>query len=334
MFSIDIDLMQPGDIVFTAENSLTSKLVRAFTSSEYSHVLLCVGYGSCIHADKKGGVHSFNVQRLLAAEPQHIQVKRYIPGLTAEQLDTIDSYVRLKIGTSYSVWEALKVAPILKRPWTKDLKINTSKSSSLQFCSRLVADAYKRADVNLVCDSFSCTPVEIFENPDLASVEGAVIKLSENQIEFARDVSRDKIKIQTNITKALLSEARKFFGETVQTLNDLETLSVQVDGADEIIAHITAKSGYLELWRNDIKDNPWRYDQDKFEAFISHQERPHIVKRELGMAQRELKRYRNSLYNCKVNYSTYPTKTIYQRVQLYETLVALAEGKVLLFSKY
>ena len=55
MYSIDLALMKPGDIVFTTETSLTSKTIRNFTGGNYSHVMLCVGYGSCIHADKKRG---------------------------------------------------------------------------------------------------------------------------------------------------------------------------------------------------------------------------------------------------------------------------------------
>lgn len=334
MYSIDLGLMQPGDIVFTAEKSFISSAIRTFTGGDFSHVMLCVGYGSCIHADKKGGVHSFNVQRLVYERPEQILVKRYAQDLNREQLNAIEMFVRRKIGTQYSMWDAVKAAPFLKSKWFSALKIDFDKPSSLQFCSRLVAEAYGSAKIELAESSFSCAPVDIFTCGELKVVENAVIQIKKDGLEFARDKSKDKIHIQTVVTKSLLDQVRAIYGPEIQDLNDLERASVLIEGADEVIAQITASSGYLDLWRNDIKANPWRYSQQHFDAIeLTLEQRKELISRELGMAQRELKRHLQNLYNCSESYKNHPTLTIKQRVDLYTVLVELAGVKLDLFTR-
>ena len=334
MYSIDLNVMQPGDIVFTAEKSFISSAIRTFTGSDYSHVMLCVGYGSCIHADKKGGVHSFNVQRLLAESPEYLMVKRYAPNLDREQLDAIEIFVRRIIGTQYSMWDAVRAAPFLKSKWFSALKVDFNKPSSLQFCSRLVAEAYGSANIKLSENSFSCAPADIFTCGHLKAVDNAIVRVEKEDLEFARDKSRDKIHIQTIVTKTLLDKVRGIYGPSIQDLNDLEMASVLIEGADEVIAQITANSGYLDLWRNDIKANPWRYFQEYLDAVqLTPEQRKALISREVGMAQRELKRHRQNLYNCTQSYNNHPTLTIGQRVELYKLLVELAKGRLELFTR-
>nr|WP_152747976.1 YiiX/YebB-like N1pC/P60 family cysteine hydrolase [Pseudomonas kitaguniensis] len=327
--------MKPGDIVFTSEESLTSKTIRNFTGGNYSHVMLCIGYGACIHADKKGGVHSFNVQRLLAERPDQIALKRYSPCLSAETLSIIDRYARLKIGTTYSIWDAVKAAPLFKKEWFKSIKIDLERPSSLQFCSRLVAQAYCEAGIDLAASPFSCTPANIFDCTALTLVEKAVIRQPQELITLVNDESKNTIKIHTDTISKLLEQVRKRYGSTIQTLHDLEALSIMVEGADDIVSRLTAKSGYLDLWKIDIEENPWRYEKCEFESWaVNEHERAKIAQQELGMAQHQLNRHLESLYITRENYKNYPNKTFGQLIALYETLVYLAEKKVNLFSHY
>ena len=335
MYSIDLALMKPGDIVFTTETSLTSKTIRNFTGGNYSHVMLCVGYGSCIHADKKGGVHSFNAQRLLVEHPNQIALKRYNPHLSPETSKIIEQYARLKIGTVYSIWEAVKAAPFFKKEWLGHLKVELEKPSSLQFCSRLVAQAYSHAGLKLSATPSSCTPVEIFNSPRLELVENAVIRVLEELVALVNDESKNKIKIHTDTIKRLLESVRKLYGDSIQTLHDLEALAITTEGADDIISDLTIKSGYLELWKIDIKENPWRYSQIEFEKWATDkQNRTEIAQNELGMAQHQLSRHLESLHITRENYKNYPNKTLGQLIALYETLVMLAVKKTELFSHY
>lgn len=333
MYSLDLDALQIGDVVFTADDGVVSSVIRSFTSADYSHVMLCIGHGSCIHADKKGGVHSYNVQRLLAKKPEQLLVKRHSTELTKDQLDEIELFARSIIGTQYSLWDAVKAAPFLKSNLLGSLRLDFNKPSSLQFCSRLVAQAYSSANISLVDNTFSCSPAEIFECEQLKMVENAVIFLDEKALAFARDKSSDKILIQTKVTQRLLDDVRAIYGARIQTLNDLGAASVQIEGADQIIADIVARSGYLDLWQNDIKANPWRYNQQYLDALrLPQQKRDELVAREFASAARELERRNKDLQVSRMNYENYPTATLRQTLELNERLVDLVNLRLQLFT--
>ena len=73
MYLLDIQKIKEGDVILTAEKSLTSKIIRRATNSDFSHSMLYVGGGGYIHSDSDG-VHAGSVQRLLISHPKYIKV--------------------------------------------------------------------------------------------------------------------------------------------------------------------------------------------------------------------------------------------------------------------
>jgi hypothetical protein len=327
-------MLRPGDVIFTSEKTLKSGAIRKVSKGESSHVLLCVGHGSCIHADKKGGVHSFNIQRLLISDPANVSVRRLSGEYAFDKVKVkcVTDYARSKIGTKYSCWEAVKSLPIFKADFFKNFSIDLHKPSSLQFCSRLVAESYKNAGIKLVDNPSSCTPADLEGFPGFRILQDVFVLASKEDISFALDVARDKIKKQTDITSKLLSSVRERYGSHIQTLNDVLQTAVDVDGADAVIADITEKSGYLYMWRDDLEACPWRYQSEIFRSIkMPNGERQSTIMRELKMARTDIERFTESLERAQKRLLEYPLVTLEQQVTLYTTLLRLAHQRQSVF---
>jgi len=125
-YILNDDLLLPGDIILTTTVHKTSKLIRIVTGGEYSHAMLYVGGQSCI--DSTGnGVQAHNTQRMLFESPQFCKVLRYKDTISQELLESVLDFVRTKVGTAYSIPEAIHAG-------LKDKKY--SDQQNRQFCSR------------------------------------------------------------------------------------------------------------------------------------------------------------------------------------------------------
>jgi hypothetical protein len=254
MFILDTLKLLPGDVVLTSEMSVQSKMVMKVTNSSFSHALLYIGASVYIHADSFG-VHSGNLQRLLFAKQSQVQIFR-LRDRQEEKMAGICLFERTEIGKQYSVSEALR----------SKMKRNSSSeaNSNRQFCSRLVAQAYAEAGINIVNNPDYCYPQDIINSLFMMKVRDCEQTLSDKEIEMVK--SPGAIDIQTKVINNLLKNIRTLTNADIQTLGQLTRYLYQYPEYDHAISKILQSSGYLSLWQIDIKECPWNYDSIKFLA--------------------------------------------------------------------
>lgn len=284
MFILDMSKLEVGDILLTREKAVLSKGVRFFSQGEYSHAMLYVARGSYIHSDNKG-VHSDNIQRKLFKEVDDVKVVRIIE---SSYVKKACDYARHKVGTQYSVKDAIKsVLP-------KTNKVPNDK----QFCSRLVAESYKYAGLNLVKDPHFCTPSELDISPYVKEVVGCV-KLA-NDIDLGFAESANPIAKQTIATNLILNEARRLTGKKIQNFQDLDNALLVDDSFDAEISKVAVSSGYYKYISIDLAKNPWRYNGEVFMSLpMSKDELVNSALDELNSARERFLQYsRMYEYSC------------------------------------
>ena len=170
------DLVKPGDVVLTTTPEPLSQTIRQFTGADISHAMICVGKSSVI--DSTGdGVHARNLQRLILEPGCAGHVLRPVKPLTTDQLRSVIVFARAAIGTRYTMTGAAKSV------------LAGFVAGSRQYCSRLVAQAYRDAGVNLTSDADFCHPGEILKSVALVEVPNVLRSLSlEEEIHWREDI--------------------------------------------------------------------------------------------------------------------------------------------------
>lgn len=246
MKKIDCSKLQPGDIVLTTSLQWESKLIRRMTDSDISHAMLCVASHSVM--DSTGdGVHARNPQKLFYDDECAIHVLRLKSPLPDKTLKQVIDYVRAEHGAEYSLKEAIRAVTGPK-----------GAGSQRQFCSRLVARAFSEAGVKLVEDPNFCTPAQLKASPLLAAVEGAVAHITDEEVAAWRR-NRDGAAEYIKVSNALLDRARKISSKIGKVEEAIEYV-VSHPGHDAAMAGAFRSSGYLDFWRKEIVEYPWRYD--------------------------------------------------------------------------
>ncbi|WP_133011484.1 hypothetical protein [Marinomonas flavescens] len=161
-------------------------------------------------------------------------------------------FARTQIGKQYSLKDAIKT----KNPLSK--KIDTNR----QFCSRLVAQSYEFAGLNLVDNGSFCTPQELDDSVYTYRVNDCLRDADTVEVDFAK--SDSPLKSQANITNSILKEARKIVREDIQTYEQLINYVCSHPKYDKEITSLVENSGYLLMWQYDLKVSSWRYDLDIF----------------------------------------------------------------------
>ncbi len=237
-------LIQPGDIVLTTTSETISQTIRNVTGADISHAMICVGRSSVI--DSTGdGVHARNLDRIILEPGCAGHVLRPVEPLTADQLRSVISFSRAMVGTRYTITGAAKsvVAGFV--------------AGRKQFCSRLVAQAYRDAGLNLVLDADFCHPGELLKSPALVEIPNVLTNLSpEEEADWRKDI--DNVQAMRDSTNALLREARKLSSE-IESLNDIDAYLVDHPERDAQLVQALRSSRYLDLWRDEFERNPWQY---------------------------------------------------------------------------
>lgn len=249
LYLIPIGNLEKGDILLASENSAASKIVRKATDSNFSHAILYVGAGSYIHSDLNG-VHSGNLQRLLFDSAENVIVLRV--ECSSEIIYWACMFARDKIGTKYSVKSAIKTT----------LKLSKKENENRQFCSRLVAQAYSYAGIELVSTPSFCSPQEIFESKFTREISGLTRQASAEEVRLSN--SENPIERQSRITNEILSKVRDISNQDIQTLPQVTQHVINNPQLDKEISNIYKESGYLKMWSDEIEINQWRYDGQIF----------------------------------------------------------------------
>lgn len=306
VYILNMDKLKAGDIILTAQVGVVSKAVRLATGSNFSHAILYLGDGSFIHSDRQG-VHSNNIQRILFEKEEHVEVYRLLD----------DSYVakacmfaRSKIGTSYSVKEAVRT----KSPLSKRQK------SSKQFCSRLVAQSYEFSGIMLVSNIDYCTPKDLQGSQFTKVVLGCLTEADDNDILFAK--SSNPLQIQAEITNGILADVRKLTNKDVQNFEDLDQFVIDNPSYDNAITNIVKRSGYLNMFDYEMTKNPWRYNGEIFLALnVEPSFKRERAEFELQSAMSQVKLYSHNYQMCQHILARWRLKYFEMKMGLYKELI-------------
>ena len=312
MYKFDMENIQLGDIILTAHISISSKAIRLATMGQFSHAILYVGYGSFIHSDSQG-VHSNNIKRLLFENESLAEVRRLNDQSYCEKAVL---FARSQIGTEYSIKEAISTKSHLLQH-----KLNR------QFCSRLVAQSYSFAGIDLVENVDYCTPKELQHSQCVHLVNGCITPASEEDITFASSPS--PIQRQTEITNDILSKVRQLSGKDIQSLEDLDQLVLDIPSLDKEVTKIVSASGYLTMWQFEKYQNPWRYDGEIFLSLeIGQAEKIKSADFELKSAEDQIKLYIHNFQMCQKILQHRNLLFFVMKADLYESLIEMMNKRI------
>ncbi|MGU3346808.1 hypothetical protein [Pseudomonas monsensis] len=331
MYIIDPRSMQTGDIVLTRNNTKQSKIIQGLTESGFSHVLLHVGYGSYMHADKNG-THSYNAQRLLLDSATDAIVLRLKDqsNIAPHQWSEICNSTRKNVGVRYAYKKALQAG--INSIITK-VKFTNAESSKLLYCSLLISEAYKCADVDLCPGVDLCTPGDIENSSLLYTIPSPVRLATESEIQFAKDKKKDKISHQTKATNFILEKSRRSISRQINTFDDLYQFALQKKGLDKKISKIIEDSGFLKMPELLLRDTPWRYEYNAFQQLkLNDPERRLRVLDELDLSHRQIRKYESAVKNYQDQYEK--TNLICLKVQLnaFRKMLELSYKSSILFT--
>lgn len=246
MKRLNRDSIRPGDILFSARPGAVSKTIRGLTRGDVSHAMICVQHSSFIDSTMEG-VHARNVQRLFFEDDEivfHFRVSDFVP---PERLAVITEYARSQIGARYSLPEAARSVMSARKPRTRK-----------QFCSRLVAQAYKSAGFDLVPDADYCSPEMLRRSPLLLELSVQTEAVTAEEVDWWNN-NPDAVERTLEGYNRFFSLVRKF-APNVETHDDLLRLRIHHVEEDPHVVEAFHQSGFLDLWRTDIHLHPWRYD--------------------------------------------------------------------------
>jgi hypothetical protein len=246
MKRVKISALARGDIVLTTTTAKISKVIRFGTKSDISHAMICVQNASVIDATGEG-VHARNVQRLFFNDDCALHVLRLKEPPTQAQIEQVCQFVRQAIGSQYSTLEAVRTVFGGSDQWTRK-----------QFCSRLVAQAYDSAGINLVSDPNYCAPADLADSPLLGAVPNATEAVSETEAERWM-AHRDLTGAMRDAINAVLEGARAK-DERIQTFEDVVPHLINHPENDAYFADLLKSSGYLTAWQLNTERNRWQYE--------------------------------------------------------------------------
>jgi len=241
-------VLQPGDVILTTTTAVISKTIKIATRSDISHAMVYAEDRSVIDATSEG-VHSRNTQRLFIEDECSVHVLRLRDGISDTQLAAVLTFIRGHIGTQYSTAEAMLTVVGGAYEWTKK-----------QFCSRLVAQAFSSAGIQLVSNPNFCSPADLKSSPLLESVPSPTVAVTAEEVAFWED-RVDVPQLMRDATNAVLSGAREK-DPNIQTFDDLHSHLVSHPEHDDDFCRLLEASGYLSIWKIEQEKNPWQYDLD------------------------------------------------------------------------
>lgn len=308
MKRIQIDGVQPGDILFTARPGKISKTIRAATDGVVSHAMICVQQSSFIDSTSDG-VQARNLQReLFEDDEQAFQFRLKTPP-GRQILGQVIDYARAEVGARYSIGEAARSVAAVRKP-----------RSRRQFCSRLVARVYMMAGIDLVPDADYCSPEDLRRSPLLTELPVEFEFVSDEELAWMSD-RPDPIRATHVAQNAVLDAARSVDPE-VENFNDLYGLLVRRPDADHVIAAAFKSSGYLDVWKMEVEGHPWRYDHEQIERLSAP---PEVVRDYCVATVKEAYsggiRFAINLVQFRALQRQHPRESFLLEIVLYETLV-------------
>lgn len=216
--------------------------------------MIYAGGGSVIEAGDI--VEANNIQRKLLAAEDDACVLRLSDLNSDEVVNKAVSYARLNVGMEYSIKEALRVTE----------KAKVAIEPNRQICSRLIAQSYQYAGVQLVENIDYCTVGELEKSNKLERIGGIIREATDRDLQIAE--SPHLLNDQSQIIESLLCEIRTILGRDIQSMHQL---TVEIYSQPEKISdvmNVINKSGYLDLWKREMELNNHLYDEKAFKSYF------------------------------------------------------------------
>jgi hypothetical protein len=225
-------------------------------------------------------------------------------------------FARSQIGTEYSIREAISTKSHLLQ-----------KKLNRQFCSRLVAQSYSFAGIDLLENVDYCTPKELQHSRCLHLVNDCIVPASDEDITFAS--SPNPIQRQTEITNSILSKVRRLSGKDIQSFEDLDQLVLDNPSLDREVTKIVYASGYLTMWHFEKYQNPWRYDGEIYLSLeMSRAEKMKSAHFELKSAQDQINLYTHNFQMCQKILQHRGLLFFAMQADLYKTLIEMMNKRI------
>lgn len=294
-YRFDLDTLQPGDILLSRGAGKGAASIAKLTGGRFSHAMIYVG-NSVIHA-MPDGVYSKNPQRILYDSVDDMLALRAARGLTDQQAQTVVDTARYWVGALYSRAQAAAV-----RAYSQ---VCVPTTSPLQFCSRLVAQCYQAAGIQLVVNPDYCSPNDLARSDELVPIADFSVEANEAEIQFALDTDDPNETIQraafTWLCKARDLAKRRGLG-AIATEADVGLLIAEHPPLDKVICNYVRTSGYLGYFDVDRGINPYRYDAALFRgSFDSEAALKSAIKWERQVNEREMQRHGRNLATAQQN---------------------------------
>lgn len=304
----DLEKLKAGDILLTGGKGKISSAITLTTLSRYSHAALFVDSTGFIEANLDG-VTVNNPQRQLFDSVDAVTLLRLKDEPEPEIISKICLYAYTKVGTEYSKSEATKA---LVRGMGKQ-ELNR------QFCSRLVAEAFAHANINLVENPRYCTPKDLLSSPIVAEVDDFLRSPSPAEVEFAE--SHSPLDDQAEIIAIFLEDVRIVSNEDIQSMRQVIYLLIEHPELDETVTNLLKASGYLEIYKWDEENNPWRHGLCTYsEAGFTGKKAIERAVRDGKMAAKLIEKFRGELSVSRELNERHPRQYFAVLVELYETL--------------
>nr|WP_082490298.1 YiiX/YebB-like N1pC/P60 family cysteine hydrolase [Methylobacterium sp. Leaf122] len=309
MKRINIDKVKPGDILLTARPGKLSKAIRTATNGTVSHALICVQRSSFIDSTSNG-VQASNLQRELFDDNEqafHFRLK-VPPGQGV--IEQVVDYARAEVGARYSIGEAVRSVVSARK-----------RRSRKQFCSRLVAQVYSKAGIELVPNGDYCSPEDLRRSPLLQELPIDFETVSAEELDWMSNHS-NPIRAMHDAQNTVLKAARTV-DPGVEHFNDLYELLIRRQDADAPIAVALESSGYLEIWRMEVEKYPWRYVHGLMDKLSAPREA--ICQYCIGTLREAYSggyRFSINLTQLRALHQQHPRKSFGLEIALYETLVS------------
>lgn len=259
IYTYDIPSLEGGDIILSTSPAKRSGVIRTVTGSEYSHAMLYTNK-TIVHAEG-AGVYTINPQRILFSKGQSVVLRLRKPHDC--NLKKVCSFAFGQAGAPYTVPEAV-LAVAMQNSGQRAL-------SSAQYCSRLIAQAFESAGVQLVSNGDFCVPGQFLHCSLLEIVEDAVRLANANELELSQ--TPDTLQIHREHTVAWLEPvralAKRCRGIPLVTIQDaFEFVRTNPQHDDDVLGFLE-KSGYLEDAALDRQVSPHRYDLSMFRSRLA-----------------------------------------------------------------
>lgn len=313
--------LQVGDIVLQSGYKPHSIAIKKYTKSNFSHAMICVDRMSIIHAEKEG-IFSLNPQRLLVKNITDLKVLRFNHKLSNDELRNIEFFLRDKVGSIYSVKEALSI--VNKNRIDKN-------NNKYQFCSRLVAQAYQYINYLIVDDVNFCSPADIEKSSLFYAVKDIVRKAEKHDIDFAL-ITRNMIKENQKSMYTWLNKARDVayekYGFTISKVNDVDIFLSQYPNEDNPICKFILESGYLKNYLIEIENNPHMHDENIFiEKFKDLDNILYALQKEFNNIPAHTNRHIQNYQNSLLNYQNTGFRYYRLHIYLYKELLGVSLSK-------